>query len=78
MFEILNRYCHGLASIPVFRALREAGCLSRLADGEPRSAGELAREFGGNSAYVEVALRMLLGVGWVRSAPGDRYVAVSV
>src|SRR5579864_2056536 len=73
MLEILNRYCHGLASIPVLLALRERGCLARLA--EKISAEQLAHEFSANQAYLDVALRMLVCLDWIRPDADGRYHA---
>jgi acyl transferase domain-containing protein/enoyl-CoA hydratase/carnithine racemase/acyl carrier protein/SAM-dependent methyltransferase len=75
MLEILNRYSHGLASIPIVHALRERGCLERLAETVPVSAEELAREFSANRAYLDVALRMLVCLDWIRPAADGRYGA---
>jgi acyl transferase domain-containing protein/enoyl-CoA hydratase/carnithine racemase/acyl carrier protein/SAM-dependent methyltransferase/NADP-dependent 3-hydroxy acid dehydrogenase YdfG len=75
MLEILNRYSHGLASIPILVALRDRGCLARIAQAGSVSAEELAREFSANPAYLEVALRMLVGLDWIRPAADRRYEA---
>ncbi|HXI26613.1 MAG TPA: hypothetical protein VNG71_22365, partial [Pyrinomonadaceae bacterium] len=75
MLEILNRYSHGLASIPILQALRERGCLARLSETVPFSAWQLASEFSANRAYLDVALRMLLCLDWIRPAADGRYVA---
>ena len=75
MLEILNRYSHGLASIPVLHALRERGCLARLAETVPVSAEELAREFSANRAYLDVALRTLVCLDWIRPVADGRYEA---
>ena len=43
MLEILNRYANGLASIPILQALRERGCLARLAGPGPFTAEEVVQ-----------------------------------
>ena len=73
MLEILNRYCHGLASIPILLALRERGCLARMV--EKFSAEQLAHEFSANHAYLNVALRMLFCLDWIRPDEDGRYLA---
>src|SRR5262245_42847099 len=75
MLEILNRYSHGLASIPIIHALRERGCLARLAEAGPVSAERLAREFSANRAYLDVGLRMLVCLEWIRLGADGRYEA---
>ena len=75
MLEILNRYAHGLASIPILHALRERGCLARLAEAGPVSAERLAREFSANRAYLDVGLRMLVCLNWIRLGADERYEA---
>ena len=75
MLETLNRYSHGLASIPILHALRERGCLARLAQTIPVSAEQLAREFSANRAYLDVALRMLVCLDWIRPSADGRYNA---
>jgi len=74
MLEILNRYSHGLASIPILHALRERGCLARL-ETAAVSAEELAHEFSANRAYLDVALRMLVCLDWIRPTAEGRYKA---
>ncbi|MBO0800144.1 MAG: hypothetical protein J2P31_15090, partial [Blastocatellia bacterium] len=75
MLEILNRYAHGLASIPILHALREHGCLSYLEEAGPSSAERLAREFSANRAYLDVGLRMLVCLDWVRLGADGQYQA---
>jgi len=77
MLEILNRYAHGMASVPFLHALRECGCLARLAETEsaPVSAEQLARDFRANRGSLDVALRMLVGLDWVRPAADGLYRA---
>src|SRR5262245_25805962 len=77
MLEILNRYSHGLASIPILHALRERGCLARLAEAGPISAERLAHEFSANRAYLDVGLRMLVCLEWIRLGADGRYEATS-
>ncbi|HXH41833.1 MAG TPA: methyltransferase, partial [Thermoanaerobaculia bacterium] len=74
MLEILNRYSHGLASIPFLYALRERGGLARLESG-PLSAEQLARGLSANRGYLDVALRMLVCLEWLRPAADGRYEA---
>lgn len=73
MLEILNRYCHGLASIPIVHVLRQRGFLARLA--EKASADQLVHEFSANHAYLNVALRMLVCLDWIRLDADGRYQA---
>jgi len=75
MLEILNRYAHGLSSIPILHALRERGCLARLAGTAPVSAEELAHEFSANRGYLDVALRMMHCLEWLRPVADGRYEA---
>ena len=76
MLEILNRYSHGLASVPILVALRERGCLTRLAGtGTVFSAEELAREFSANRGYLDVAIRMMVCLEWLRPTADGRYEA---
>ena len=72
MLEILNRYAHGLASIPFLYALRERGGLARLESG-PLSAEQLADGLSANRGYLDVALRMLVCLEWIRPAADGRY-----
>ena len=74
MLEILNRYAHGLASVPFLHALRERGGLDRLESG-PLSAEQLAQGLSANRGYLDVALRMLVCLEWVRPAADGRYEA---
>src|SRR5258705_531492 len=74
MLEILNRYSHGLASIPFLYALREHGGLARLESGS-LSAEQLARGLSANRGYLDVALRMLVCLEWLRPAADGRYEA---
>ena len=76
MLEILNRYSHGLASIPFLHALRERGGLALLESG-PLSAERLAQGLSANRGYLDVALRMLVGLEWIRPAADGRYEATS-
>src|SRR5260370_1091745 len=76
MLEMLNRYSHGLAAIPILHALRERGCLARLAETASISAEQLASEFSANRAYLDVALRMLVCLDWIRPAGDGRYKAM--
>ena len=75
MLEILNRYSHGLASIPLIHALRERGCLTRMEKAASVSAEELACEFSANRGYLDAALRTLVCLDWARLVAGDRYEA---
>ncbi|PYS30179.1 MAG: hypothetical protein DMG11_06165, partial [Acidobacteria bacterium] len=75
MLEILNRYAHGLSSIPILHALRARGCLARLAEAAPVSTEDLAREFSANRGYLDVALRMLVCLEWIRPVADGRYEA---
>ncbi|HEX6101024.1 MAG TPA: SDR family NAD(P)-dependent oxidoreductase [Thermoanaerobaculia bacterium] len=76
MLEILNRYAHGLASVPILVALRERGCLDRLAGtGAAFSAEELAREFSANRGYLDVAIRMMVCLEWLHPVADGRYEA---
>jgi acyl transferase domain-containing protein/enoyl-CoA hydratase/carnithine racemase/acyl carrier protein/SAM-dependent methyltransferase len=77
MLEMLNRYAHGLSSIPVLHALRERGCLARLAGAVPVSVEDLAREFSGNRGYLDVAVRMLVSLEWIRPLGDGRYEATA-
>jgi acyl transferase domain-containing protein/enoyl-CoA hydratase/carnithine racemase/SAM-dependent methyltransferase len=74
MLEILNRYSHGLASIPFLYALRERGGLARLESG-PLSAEQLAHELSANRGSLDVALRMLVCLEWIRPSTDGRYEA---
>ncbi|MBV9495834.1 MAG: polyketide synthase dehydratase domain-containing protein, partial [Acidobacteria bacterium] len=76
MLELLNRYSHGLASISFFHALRERGGLALLESG-PLSAEQLARELSANRGYLDVALRMLDCLEWIRPAADGRYEATA-
>ncbi|MGD2114176.1 MAG: beta-ketoacyl synthase N-terminal-like domain-containing protein, partial [Acidobacteriota bacterium] len=69
MLELLNRYSHGFASIPLLAALRQAGALDLIATGEPFSAGELTRTLSANRGYLDASLRMLESLGWIRRLP---------
>jgi acyl transferase domain-containing protein/SAM-dependent methyltransferase/acyl carrier protein len=73
MLEILNRYSHGLASIPTIHALRERGCLDYLEESATFSLEQLTREFCANRGYLEVALRMLVCLDWVRPTQAGHY-----
>src|SRR6478672_347727 len=75
MLEILNRYAHGLASIPFLHALQKRGCLGYLADTALVSAEQLAEEFSANRAYLDVALRMLACLDCIRPTADERYEA---
>ena len=75
MLEILNRYAHGLASIPVVHALEGRGCLRFMEEEGTFTAGELTRRFSANGAYVDVALRMFVSLGWLRKAADGTYAA---
>ncbi len=76
MLELLNRYCHGLVSIPVLHALRERGVLARLAESTPVSVEQLAYELSPNRAYLDVALRMLVYLDWIRPTTDGKYEAM--
>src|SRR5215212_5920379 len=76
MLEILNRYAHGLTSIPILHALRERGFLARLGGTVPLSGEELAREFSANRGYLDVALRMMTCLEWIRPTADGRYEAM--
>ncbi|HEX7679467.1 MAG TPA: class I SAM-dependent methyltransferase, partial [Thermoanaerobaculia bacterium] len=69
----MNRYSHGLASIPILHALREHGGMARLAETVAVSAEQLARELSANRAYLDVALRMLVCLDWIRPTADGRY-----
>src|SRR5260370_23890864 len=75
MLEILNRYSHGLASIPILHALRERCCLARLAETAAVSPDQLEQEFSANRSYLDVALRMLVCLDWIRPTGDGRYKA---
>ena len=64
MLELLNRYSHGFAAIPVLAALRAGGALERVSSAEPFSAEELTRELSANRGYLEASLRLLESLGW--------------
>lgn len=73
MLEMLNRYSHGLASIPFIHALRESGWLESLEEGATFSSAGLAHDLSANSADLDVALRLLVCLGWLRLTPDGRY-----
>src|SRR5260370_7834344 len=75
MLEMLNRYSHGLAAIPILHALRERGCLARLAETPSISAEQLASQFSANRAYLDGALRLLLCLLWTHPAGHCRSTA---
>ncbi len=75
MLEILNRYAHGIASIPVLHALDGRGCLSFMEEAGTFSAAELTHRFSANRAYIDVALRMFVSLGWIRPAADGRHEA---
>jgi polyketide synthase PksN len=73
MLEVLNRYSHGLTSVPILVALRERGCLARLAGTVAITAEEMADEFSANRGYLDVALRMMVCLEWLRPIADGRY-----
>ncbi|MBV9495013.1 MAG: hypothetical protein JOZ54_12260, partial [Acidobacteria bacterium] len=72
----MNRYAHGLSSVPILVALRERGCLARIA-GASFTADELEREFSANRGYLDVAIRMMTCLEWLRPTGDGRYEATS-
>ncbi|HEV7673037.1 MAG TPA: SDR family NAD(P)-dependent oxidoreductase [Candidatus Angelobacter sp.] len=77
MLELLNRYSHGLAAIPIIHALKQRGCLAWIEAAGPFCSEQLEIEFSGNRGYVEVALRMLTCLGWLRCPSAGRYEATA-
>jgi len=75
MLELLNRYSHGLASIPLLHALKEKGCLTHLEAAGTFSSEPLARELSANRGGWEVALRMLVCLDWIRPTQAGQYAA---
>jgi acyl transferase domain-containing protein/SAM-dependent methyltransferase len=73
MLELLNRYSHGLVSIPILHTLRETGCLASLEETVAFSSEQLARELSANRGYLDVALRMMVCLEWIRPTQNGSY-----
>lgn len=66
MLELLNRYSHGVALVPVVEALRRSSALASLPPGKSSSIGQLVKRHGLRPGYLAVALKMLCSLGWLR------------
>jgi acyl transferase domain-containing protein/ubiquinone/menaquinone biosynthesis C-methylase UbiE/acyl carrier protein len=77
MLELMNRYAHGLASIPIIHALKGSGCLAYMEEVETFSSEHLARKFSANRGCLEVALRMLVCLDWIRPTQPGQYAVTS-
>ena len=75
MLETLNRSAHGLAAIPMIDALRSRDGLSRIERMGAFDTDDVIRECAANAGYMEAALRVLVGLGWIRRVAGARYEA---
>jgi acyl transferase domain-containing protein/acyl carrier protein len=70
MLELLIRYSHGLAVVPLVDALRRRGALDRLAEPDGFTPSGLAEELGANPGPFEVALGALRTLGWIAPTEG--------
>lgn len=77
MLELLNRYSHGLAVVPLVDALRKRGCLQYITDSVVVQPVLMAQAFGINEGYLEVALRAFASLGWLNALADGTYECAS-
>jgi hypothetical protein len=67
MFQHLN----GLVVGPTFWAMLTKGVFRLFDSGRPVQLAEICRTFKGNSGYLNVALRLLVCLGWLKQKRGE-------
>ncbi|HEY1926294.1 MAG TPA: hypothetical protein VGG92_02420, partial [Caulobacteraceae bacterium] len=72
MLDVMNRLAHGYVASPVLLACEVHGLFAALEADDGRSQHELAVALRANPGHLQVALRTLETLGWVRR-DGDRF-----
>ncbi len=71
MLDVINRYLHGFAAIPVILACKKNGFFKQLKHHGNMSLEQIIDCTGANSGHLQVALRLLQSLGWLlRDAAG--------
>lgn len=73
MLNIINRYAHGFVAIPVILALQERGLFELLERRGALDETELQQALSANSGNLQVALRLLISLGWLARDERGRY-----
>ncbi len=70
--ELINHYCHGYVAIPVILNLEQKNVFAYL-EQRNRTLEELCDYFDANSGGLNVALNLLLSMGWLRLESDTTY-----
>ncbi len=73
MLNIINRYTHGFASIPVILACSQRGLFDLLAQQGAMQPSSIIEHLGANSGHFSAALRLLQSLNWLSQDSGSRY-----
>ncbi|RKH68635.1 SDR family NAD(P)-dependent oxidoreductase [Corallococcus llansteffanensis] len=70
MLTVLNAFCHGYVATPILALGVQRGLFGCLDARVPRSLTSLEEKTGANSGYLQIVLRALLTLGWVKEQDG--------
>ncbi|KAB8061474.1 SDR family NAD(P)-dependent oxidoreductase [Janthinobacterium sp. FT14W] len=70
MNDAFNRFAHGFVAIPIILACRHRGLFTAVTEPKAMTVEELAGITGANAGQLEVALRMLEPLGWIKTEGG--------
>lgn len=65
MLDLINKYSHGFAFIPVVLACRKQGLFELLHQQRSMTLQQLSDRMGANDGHLQVALRMMQSLEWI-------------
>lgn len=72
VLNVINRYTHGLALVPVVLACRKKGLFTLLRRHVSMTLEQMVESLGANEGHLLVALRMIESLGWIcRNETGE-------
>ncbi|OLT58079.1 AprA-related methyltransferase [Moorena bouillonii] len=73
MLDTINRYQHGIISIPVILACKQKGFFDLLRRQENITLEQIVKDLGGNRGHLQVALRMMESLNWLSRNEAGEY-----